>query len=1295
MKSKIQLNRIFVFILVLGLLCSTFGLFASAAQNETTEPPEMIDQEITYFIDANGNLITASGVVNAQLTVDTPFASEDAIPDNAKFTKIDLGNQFNGRDVINFQSIKFGTVWKTAGENVVEHGTPMASGWESVAVKELGGTQIAFMSSQQNRYYTVEDGKLVVGNTAITETPTGNEVFDMETKTVQTVNKRVWIEHKESGKVVTVNGTADDPITVTADKEDGEQDANAYFTVAWGVFENKEVMNFISSTPTVTQWKATEDRVFQITKQNVTGWEAITIVPMGDGTVAFKSNAGGKAYLTVQDGKLVIGGSNVTEAGKFIVHASTEPAAVKNFESVEAASLDGRAIDLQWSSVANSIFTGYELWRATVTDGVPGSYEKIYEGTGTAYSEDPAALEYGTTYSYKVHTVNANSVFAISEIIEVTTKTSDRPATIDNAVLTTVNDGIEVSIEIPANIDKWRLYRAESRFGTYELIGNDITDNTFIDSSDEAKNSKYENYYKIMVINENGASPLSKAFSVETQMFGDNMIFYAPTDDMAAVKSELSSIYTVQGTRTESQFGTGRYALMFKKGDYKDAGTINLGFYTHIGGLGQSPEDVALSNVHIPPYLPGDNATCNFWRSGENFSVTTGHFSWAVAQAAPLRRTLINTNAQFDWNYGWASGGYVADSVFKKDAGSYSQQQFYMRNSEIEGKWYGINFNGVLQGTPYAGLNEGLRTVDYQLKGVDGLDVKSNWHTGGEAMPALTTIDKSPIVKEKPFLYIDEADGEYKVFVPGIRENASGTSWTNDDMGVGESISLDDFYIAKEGVDNAASINTALEEGKHIFLTPGIYYAEEAIRVMNEGTIVLGYGMATIIPQNDEAAMIVGDNNATIAGIIFDAERYSKNMLVVGTEGTEKDSSDNPTLLSDLFFRIGGVYEGVASTEDALVVNSNDVIGDHFWIWRADHGDGVGWDLNIANNGIVVEGDNMTMYGLFVEHFQEFDILWKGENGRVFFVQNEKAYDPQDQAEWMSHYNNKRGYAAYKVVDEVENHYVVGLGMYDVFINTNGADMYLDNAMEVPNKTGVLVESACVCTFSGIDETGNGLHVGIKNIVNGVGKGCGWLEAEDEYKFRSYLISYNNGIAQLTKNLTANGEDPSTYDGRLAKDVADEITTLEIEDNKVVIPQEDKFEIVIKSSSNTDIISLDGTVTPSEVDTDVTLILKVTNLNYLPDVADTIEITVAVPGVSKETFLVGDVNNDGTISLKDVLTLQKHLAYIIELDEIGTLAADANQDGKLAMSDALLIQKYIVKLPSDGSYVGEYLPVPH
>ena len=100
----------------------------------------------------------------------------------------------------------------------------------------------------------------------------------------------------------------------------------------------------------------------------------------------------------------------------------------------------------------------------------------------------------------------------------------------------------------------------------------------------------------------------------------------------------------------------------------------------------------------------------------------------------------------------------------------------------------------------------------------------------------------------------------------------------------------------------------------------------------------------------------------------------------------------------------------------SLVVNSDNVILDDIWAWRADHGNDVGWTKNTADTGVIVNGDNVTAYGLFVEHYQKYEVIWNGNGGTDIFFQNEMPYDPPSQAAWMEA-PNVDGWAAFKVAN--------------------------------------------------------------------------------------------------------------------------------------------------------------------------------------------------------------------------------------------------------------------------------------
>ena len=614
--------------------------------------------------------------------------------------------------------------------------------------------------------------------------------------------------------------------------------------------------------------------------------------------------------------------------------------------------------------------------------------------------------------------------------------------------------------------------------------------------------------------------PLIAGAAMPKPDLGENVRVFSPEDGLETIHRATEDVFKRQHKR---QFGPERYAFLFLPGDYSKMKTVNVGYYTQILGLGKTPRDVKLSNVKTPAALDKNNATCNFWVGIENVSIADTdnnadpyfNFQWAVSQAAPARRLHVFRKSVFDWYYGWASGGFVADCVFEKPAGSYSQQQYFYRNNIFGDGIYGINWNQVIVGCEgdFAAKSKdgGKLLAECAPTSVEG--VSSNWRAGG----CTTIVDETEIVREKPFLFVD--GGKFKVFVPAIRRGAKGVSWgegrANGGMGEGEILDLArDFHVAQEGKDDVKSLNAALAAGKNVLFTPGIYRVAEPIKVTKPGTVVLGIGEATIVPENGDAALKCADaDGIVIAGLIFDAERASKRFVVVGGKRSERRHVDDPIFLVDLVYRVGGTGKP-GKTDVCLEVNANDVVVDHTWIWRADHGDHTGWTANTSKNGIVVNGDGVSCYGLFVEHFQEHDVLWNGEDGCVFFLQNEKCYDPPGNAMWMSHGGKKNGYAAYKVSDGVKRHYAVGLGVYDVFINTGGKSVFLDDAVEVPDAPGVVVENACTVEIA----NGDGPLVGINAIVNGqghaikTGKGSGGGYAIQR------VYRYSDGKADVAPN---------------------------------------------------------------------------------------------------------------------------------------------------------------------------------
>src|SRR6516225_8400254 len=517
--------------------------------------------------------------------------------------------------------------------------------------------------------------------------------------------------------------------------------------------------------------------------------------------------------------------------------------------------------------------------------------------------------------------------------------------------------------------------------------------------------------------------------------FGPNVMIFDPSMPTSQIQMAVDAIANQQ---ISNQFGTQRYALLFKPGTYGTSDTplnFQVGYYTAVAGLGSSPNDVVI-NGSIDVYNQCDaSGSCvaltNFWRSLSNLTINVtnptfgchkGEF-WAVSQAAPMRRVHINglaTLMDYCTNPSYASGGFIADSEIDSAVTNGSQQQWLVRNSKLGG-WSNAVWNQVFSGV---------------------MGAPATCFPCGNPY---TTLATSPVTREAPYLYMD-SNGNYNVFVPSVQNNSVGTTW-GAGATPGSSIRIEKFFVARP-TDSAATINKALGSGMNLILAPGVYNLDQTIEVTRPDTVVLGLGFPTLIPENGIVSMTVANaKGMLISGIIFDAgTTNSPALLQVGTGHPRSDNvASDPTALTDVFFRIGGATPGSATT--SLVVNSKNVILDDIWAWRADHGNGVGWNLNTADTGVIVNGDNATAYGLFVEHYQKYEVIWNGNGGTDIFFQNEMPYDPPSQAAWMAA-PGVDGWAAFKVADTVTGFTGYGMGSYSSF--NQGVNIYAANAFEVP-----------------------------------------------------------------------------------------------------------------------------------------------------------------------------------------------------------------------------------------------------
>jgi hypothetical protein len=556
---------------------------------------------------------------------------------------------------------------------------------------------------------------------------------------------------------------------------------------------------------------------------------------------------------------------------------------------------------------------------------------------------------------------------------------------------------------------------------------------------------------------------------------GPNVYVFTPTMPQSQIQATVDAIASQQ---VPNQFGTQRYALFFEPGTYGTAASpliFQVGYYTQVAGLGASPDDVVINgSVDVYnqcfPSAPGTTnciALDNFWRSLSNLTISIAGGSgcqtktefWAVSQAAPMRRVDISGGTMSFMDYcsagpQFASGGFVADSQFTGGTiVNGSQQQFIVRNSNLDGWTNGV-WNQVFAG------DNGAPAQAFGVPGGAG---------------PYTTLATSPVTQEEPFLYLGP-DGGYQVFVPGLQHDSVGPTWTNGPA-AGQSVPISRFFIATPDTP-VPRINLALTLGRDLIFTPGVYHLNQTIKVRRPDTIVLGLGLATLIPDQGNVSMRVASvPGVKISGLIFDAGPVNSPVLLqVGAAGERHGGgADDPTLVQDVYFRIGGAEPGRAT--NSLVVNSSDVILDNIWAWRADHGAGVGWTDNVADHGLIVTGDDVTTYGLFVEHYQKTQVIWSGQGGMDIFFQNEMPYDPPSQEAWMADANTD-GYPAFEVSANVRRFTGYGLGSYCFF--NQGLPIVAMQAFQAPSTApGVRLHDLLTVFLSGSG--------GINSVIDGVG----------------------------------------------------------------------------------------------------------------------------------------------------------------------------------------------------------------
>lgn len=582
---------------------------------------------------------------------------------------------------------------------------------------------------------------------------------------------------------------------------------------------------------------------------------------------------------------------------------------------------------------------------------------------------------------------------------------------------------------------------------------------------------------------------------------------YSPSDNIADIQAGIDDSWNKNGGQNQwgeptARYSPYRFSFLFKPGNYSV--DFPMGYYVHVAGIGATPEDVVFeggSGPHTPcnNMLPGPGQLVTFWRTAERFK-RVGNMDWFVSQAAPVRDVHITGDLNLWYPGSYGSGGYLANAIVDGTIQGGSQQQFFARNLYVGNTWNGIEYNTVLVGAQ-SGANSS-RFDDSRCHGY-----KPDAQT--------VVIDKVPLVAEKPFIAVDaNDDSKYNLHVPHAKVNSTGPSFVDP----ATIYPFEQVYVTRES-DTATQINAKLASGLHVVISPGVYNLDVALKVQHDDQVLLCLGLASLIPTHGTAAIEVasGIGGVRVAGCILQASPVeSPQLLKWGDKGAT--SSPTPSFIFDVFTRVGGpAFEGHrgndAAADTMVEINSDDIYADHLWLWRGDHYldatqntdantfDPIGMtrlgDLHNPH-AITVSGDRVTIYGLFAEHSTEEQVVWSGEDGKVYFFQCEIPYDVDQ--EWERH-----EYAAYKVTDGVQRHQAWGVGVYSFF---RDFPVFMKNAFEVPPAVKDHIHYPFVLKLFEGDEAFYNGGSGIRHTLNGEGPAVGLTGQRYEF----HMMCNWNGV---------------------------------------------------------------------------------------------------------------------------------------------------------------------------------------
>ncbi|WP_108652746.1 glycosyl hydrolase family 28-related protein [Dongshaea marina] len=565
-----------------------------------------------------------------------------------------------------------------------------------------------------------------------------------------------------------------------------------------------------------------------------------------------------------------------------------------------------------------------------------------------------------------------------------------------------------------------------------------------------------------------------------------------------------------------SQWSDKRYAILIEgsSAPYTMAKPFKIGYYTQILGVGTSKNSTTVApgiNVLNECDTTAYTKSCktvgalnNFWRGMENLTIDSsnlknpdgitpaGTLRFAVSQASPIRNVdfkgkdllmcdwnvgQINENPDHSWPCGFASGGFMANSHIDKELQTGSQQQFYVTDTSFS-NWKAGNWNMVSHN------NQGPLTI----AGEDG-STQNSWgdFPFTDIKDTLTIPDKPRLVYTQGDWRVDRGDGSTSLSVKDSFVVISPQSSTTE-----QNTQVD-----------AQKVSSELSQGKSLIVMPGVYDINGTIKVP-ANTTVLGIGVPSLVCNSGQCIDVEGEQGVRLAGITLEAgtarpssDPVNTLLKVGGDTLNSNDNSMNPDVLQDVYCRIARTttaMTGNPAANSCVTVNANNTIGQNLWLWRADHdaqsgtsadpeNNLVGWDTDQAEYGLIVNGKDVVMNGLAVEHFQNYQTVWNGQGGQINFYQSEMPYlmpinggsSAQVKCSLPGQASSvtKQVCPSLIVTDKASGFVGKGLGVYSYFPNAQGqTTIHAPTAIEVKATGGVSIEHVMTRWLNGDKQSG-------------------------------------------------------------------------------------------------------------------------------------------------------------------------------------------------------------------------------